>query len=443
MIRRRRRDATVETQQVDVASRLGVPGVSGGPATVTPLSSRAAAQARLSRVERRRRARRRRARLVAVLAATVLVVLAAAAGLWWLVALRGATPKVAGAARPAAAGTTVLLEVVGAGGTAFADAVLAHAPGPGSSVMLVPTPIIVDVAGAGSMSLAQAAALPAGSASANALTDLLELRLDGSWRLTSTGLARLVDSLGPIQVDVDRDVLAARPSGATVVVVPAGPQRLNGTAAAAYAAYLAPGEPEQARMARVKEVLQAVLAALPADPAVTSQRLSGLGAASRSTLPDLVALLEQLRADARQSQIAYDVLPTQALDTGSGAESLSVDDSAAPAVLRRLFPEATRPSGAPAPVSVLVQNGVGTPGLGETARTKLVADGFHFIAGGNAAAMGQAKTIVIIADTSPSSIAVGARVAAALGVPDSDVRVAAQQQNVADVLVILGRDFRP
>lgn len=442
MTRRRRRDEPEQPERVDVARRLGGAGAPGGPGTITPVSPRAAEEARLSRVERRRRARRRRTRLVAAVTAAVLVVLGAAAGVWWLV-LRGSGAKSSGSNRPAASGTTVLLELVGSGGTAFADAVLGHAPAAGSSAMLVPAPLIVDVAGAGSMSLAQAAALPQVSASAEALTDLLELRIDGTWKLSSTGLARLVDALGPIQVNVDREVLATQPSGSTVVVVPAGPQRLNGAAAAAYAAYLAPGEPEQARMARVKEVLQAVLAELPKDASATAKLLSGLGAASRATLPDLVSLLEQLRADATQSQVAYDVLPTQALDTGAASESLSVDDSAAPAVLRRLFPEATRPSGSPAPVSVLVQNGVGTPGLGESARSKLVNAGFRFIAGGNAATMGQATTVVIIADASQANIALGGRVAAALGVPASDVQVAAQQQTIADVIVILGRDFHP
>lgn len=440
MTRRRRRDETEQPERVDVARRLSGPG---GPGTITPVSPRAAEESRLSRVERRRRARRRRIRLVAAVTAAVLVALAAAAGVWWLVALRGSGAKSSGSNRPAAAGTTVLLELVGSGGTSFADAVLGHAPAAGSSVMLVPAPLIVDVAGAGSMSLAQAAALPQASASANALTDLLELRIDGTWKLSSTGLARLVDTLGPIQVNVDREVLSTQPSGSTVVLVPAGPQRLNGAAAAAYAAYLAPGEPEQARMARVKEVLQAVLAELPKGASNTATVLSGLGSASRATVPDLASLLEQLRADATQSQVAYDVLPTQALDTGAASESLSVDDSAAPAVLRRLFPEATRPSGSPAPVSVLVQNGVGTPGLGETARSKLVGAGFRFIAGGNAATMGRAKTVIIIADSSPANIALGGKVAAALGVPSSDVQVAAQQQTIADVIVILGGDFHP
>jgi hypothetical protein len=50
---------------------------------------------------------------------------------------------------------------------------------------------------------------------------------------------------------------------------------------------------------------------------------------------------------------------------------------------------------------------------------------------------------VLVADDSPASRALGHRVAAALGLPDSAIRVTDQPTSAADAVVILGADYRP
>jgi hypothetical protein len=92
---------------------------------------------------------------------------------------------------------------------------------------------------------------------------------------------------------------------------------------------------------------------------------------------------------------------------------------------------------------VLVQNGVGTPGLGASARDKLVAAGMVYINGGNAEEFGRPTTLIIVEDDSASAQRLGEEVAEALGVPDTAVAIADEGQNVADVVVILGVDFEP
>jgi LytR cell envelope-related transcriptional attenuator len=86
---------------------------------------------------------------------------------------------------------------------------------------------------------------------------------------------------------------------------------------------------------------------------------------------------------------------------------------------------------------------VGTPDLVDKARTKLVADGFRFLNGGNASGFNDAKSSVSIPDSSKVSVERGAAVAQALGLPDDAITVLGQGQTVADVLVVLGSDFRP
>jgi hypothetical protein len=66
-----------------------------------------------------------------------------------------------------------------------------------------------------------------------------------------------------------------------------------------------------------------------------------------------------------------------------------------------------------------------------------------YINGGNAELFDQPTTLVIVEDASPESVALGEKVAEALGVPATAVQVAEDGQNVADVVVILGADFVP
>jgi hypothetical protein len=90
-----------------------------------------------------------------------------------------------------------------------------------------------------------------------------------------------------------------------------------------------------------------------------------------------------------------------------------------------------------------VQNGVGTPGLGSSARDRLVADGFTYVAGGNAAQFGTPKSLVLITESTADKRAEGAAIAAALGLPETAVRLTSQGQSVADVVVVLGKDYNP
>jgi len=94
-------------------------------------------------------------------------------------------------------------------------------------------------------------------------------------------------------------------------------------------------------------------------------------------------------------------------------------------------------------VRVLVQNGVGTPGLGEFARTALVKDALSYINGGNARTFGYQTSLILISDATPLAREQGSSVAKALGLPESDIQIAGSGQSLADVIVVLGADFQP
>jgi hypothetical protein len=90
---------------------------------------------------------------------------------------------------------------------------------------------------------------------------------------------------------------------------------------------------------------------------------------------------------------------------------------------------------------VLVQNGVGAPGLGDDARSRLVDEGFRFVGGGNAELLGRQTSAVLVPSSSASDRELGLAVAAALGLPAEVVAVGQEAPTTAEVVVVLGADF--
>lgn len=382
------------------------------------------------------RPRRRRGRLL-VAALALVAMVAAGAGV-----LLSRGPHAPGAAPAAAPSDRVLLvQVVGPDGHGQLAALLGTSQGPtgtGGSVVLVPTRLLVDVTGAGTVPLADAAGRP-DPAAAHALTDLLGLRVDGTWTLPVAGLAALVDQVGGVDVSVDQAVALPAAGGLTL---PAGRQHLDGRTAAAYATVLDSAEPEQARLARFDDVLRAVLAALPADRTAAAAVVARSGGSSTLPGADLAAALVRLRDVVAAGSATYDTLPVRGIDSGGDVALYGLDTDAARTELSQDFPGALQAAG-PGTVRVLVENAVGTPGLLDAARSRLVARGLVFRDGGNASRFGLAASAVLVPDATPQSSAEGRRVAAALGLPAGAVQVSGRGQTVADVVVLLGADFRP
>lgn len=341
---------------------------------------------------------------------------------------------------------TLLVQVTGDDGVAAASALVGVTPRESSAaVVLIPSRLLVDVAGTGNIPFGETVTLPERSAPAQALTDLLGVRVDDSWVLTESGLARLVDAVGGVQAAVDVDVVETDADGGRTIVVRAGSQLLGGPAAASYATYLAEDEPEQARLARFDDVFSAVMAALPQDPTEVGSAVQQAGEGSQSTLDDtgLSARLSAVRAASGAGTLVSDVLPVTEIDTGDTVTSYGIDSGQVTAMMRSLLPGALQMDTGGEVLRVLVENGVGTPGLVERARAKLVADGFRFVNGGNAADFGFEESAVIISDGTEASVQRGQRVAESLGLPESAVTTSDRGQTVADVIVILGQDFVP
>ena len=331
---------------------------------------------------------------------------------------------------------TLLLQVRGTDGSSVASAVLAHDPANNTgAVLLVPPQVIVAVPGAGSLAFGQVVQRSPETRARAALSDLLGVTLDGGWLLDGGSLGRLVDLEGGIPLTVDVPVLAGR----TVVLQP-GPQSLDGGRAVAFATYLAAGEQEQTRLARLQAVLDAVITHLPVavEPVLGSLGDKSLPTVSR---PELAALLSGLQRDDATSDLQYDSLPVVPIDAGTDQTRFRLDAPATTDLVDRLLAQSV-PAGARATGNrVLVLNGVG-PGIGDAARTRLVPAGFVFVGSRNAEHFGYATSQVLVRDATAESIALGGRVAQALGLPVDDVRTAGLG-SISDVVVLVGGDFRP
>ena len=94
--------------------------------------------------------------------------------------------------------------------------------------------------------------------------------------------------------------------------------------------------------------------------------------------------------------------------------------------------------GTPAPVPALVQNGNGTPGIGDSVASKIVPAGFRIVVSNNADSFAHATTEVIASGADHEQDAARAR--AALGV--GSVEVSQVPSGLADVTIIVGKDFR-
>jgi hypothetical protein len=375
------------------------------------------------RVQRQRRERTLRLGIAAVITVVAIVV-----GL--LVGLR---PSHSHPAAVAAARTqqTLLVGIGAAGQAAQAVMLFGSDPHGQGASMLIPSGTVVDGPGAtvgGSYDIAPAAEF------SGAVSDLLGVTVDATWRLTPAGLAALVDQVGGVSVDVDQAI------NTTGLVLSPGQQQLAGPQAAAYATYLG-GQTQQAELNRTRLVFDGILAKLPAQANLTPL-IGSLAANSTSSWNParLSAFLTALKTSNVTDNES--ILPVNPLDAGGDAQTYGIDASTAATSISAAFgPSLLRDHGAVG-TRVQVVNDSGRPGLATSARAKLSAHQLSFVRAVNDKPFHQyTRSAVLVFDSSASTIAFGHRVAAALGLPNAPVLVSSQKTGVADALAVLADDY--
>lgn len=413
------------------------------PGTVLPGKGDAAAvpsqtrkQLRQQREEQKRQERQRWGLTgLAVLAVVIVGVLVAV----WITGRDSGEPTASDAGRTE---QTLTMTLAAENAPATSGALMVNDPAHSSAAsVLVPSRLFVEGATPNGIPFGETVLLGDDAAPGNALADTLDVLVDDTWQMSDAMLAKLVDKVGGVLVDVDVDVV----HGSNILVTAGDAQLLKGREAVAYANYLAKGEVEEARLARFGDVLDQLMQRLPDNRDTLVNLFTEVDATERATLSvDELADFALSYGDiARGGDAAYQSLPTTILDSNGKLPALNVDPEGLDRLRSGLLADSLPPDAGGDQITVLIQNGVGTPGLEQDAAKLLQDAGYDFLNGGNANTFGVKETIVLIPDSTPASVTLGENVASTLGVPSSAVQVSDQGSSVADVIVVLGEDFKP
>ncbi len=351
---------------------------------------------RVSRLRRRKREHRRRS--IELLVAIVV----AAGGIAYastqtdLIATAGGspTPSVTHRAPPG----LLVLSVTGAPKPLVAVIGTGASP---PAAMGVPQGLSIEVPGAGELSTKGVATLP-GPALQVAVSNLV-----GAWaqHYAVTDLVHLgamVDRVGGLRLRLPEAVTQGS------AVLGPGLVRMTGAQLAAFM-----GAPGADTFTRWEILLTGLLTAPPS-----------LQRADLTATDDLAGLQATLDA-AKGAQI--ETLPVQIATASIRVPKYGALD----ALMRERF-GVTR-----APVPVIVQNGVGTPGIGEAVARLLIPRGFRVTLSQNAQTFDQ--TVTQIQALGTAFLADARRARAALGV--GRVRVSPVASGIGDVQIVVGKDF--
>jgi len=311
-------------------------------------------------------------------------------------------------------------------------------------MVLVPNRVVAQVPGSGTQPFGLAVDQPGGAAvSRSTLADLLGVRVDASWVLDQAAFSRLVDSLDGIKVDVIDDVIGKQGSD-SVVLVPKGPgQQLNGERAFSVLAYRVPGTDELATMQQFQHVLVGLLAKLPPGSDALTTLAGKIGKGSEiSSLGMVTSVFDGVRGDAARGDSVTQILPVLNVDTG-GEANYRIEFGGVTQMVNRLLAGSRLPGRFDQGNRVLVLNQVGTPGLGQAVRDKIVAAGFVFVDARNQKPFGRTTTLIVVFDSSSKTTIKASQLATALGLPQAAIQVSDRAQNIADAIVYLGSDFKP
>jgi hypothetical protein len=336
------------------------------------------------------------------------VLAVAAASLWTITALRGGP-----ASRPAPPAANPLEQQVVVwsvwderpGGPSFVS-VLASGGRLDPVFLAIPPKTVVSVPGRGYEAIGNTAAVGQPEAVAAAVENILGVRVDASTGMPLASLAPLVDRIGGIEVEDPEDFGVQDP-------------RLNGEQTVEYlrARDAGSGEPgEDTRFIRWLEVTTAIVTKAHEKPAV----LQEIPQAHRSVF---------VAAGSGRTEV-FD-LPVEAI--GAGLARPDAEDVAD--LVRDYF---VRTAKTDRVVRIVVMNGNGRPGTGQTVARLLVPSGFRLLSSGNTPKFNVETTRVVAGSEEFLDEAYLAQ--RLLGVGEVFV-VERQASNVADISIVVGKDF--
>ncbi|MER5869298.1 LytR C-terminal domain-containing protein [Streptomyces sp. NPDC002044] len=391
-----------------------------------------------SRTERREEIRRRgRNRVVALIVVLALFVVAGLGYLWY----QGKLPFLDGPGKDRTSATAdtgaqkrdmivVHLHNTKKGGTSSALLVDNVTARQGATVLL-PNALGIPAADGTATTLGKSVE-DGGLGTRESLDSVLGTGIGGTWRLDTPFLENLVELVGGIEADTDTAV-PADDAAKTPAVGKGEKQSLSGPMAVAYATYRAQGEPEAKQQERMGKVLQGVLRKVPADAKAAAVTVESIGQILDPALnaQTLGALLSRLGAHAKVGAYRTDVLTVK--------QDGTLTDETNKKVVKEVLggsASAAQPGATP---RVGLKDATGDDRTQAAARAALLNGGYAFVDGGKADKTAAASQITYQDDAQRDR---AVEVAKTLGLPETVVKKAENAVN-ADVVVILGKDYKP
>jgi anionic cell wall polymer biosynthesis LytR-Cps2A-Psr (LCP) family protein len=386
-----------------------------------------------SRTERREEAKRRgRNRKRALVVLLVLALLGGAGYLWYagmIPGMKGAP----GATAPAAAQQrdVIVVHLRNVDSDASSTALLVNnSSTKQGTLLLLPNSLAVTTADGGTTTLGKSVEDEGATPTRDSLDKLLGADIEGTWRLDTSFLVPLVDSLGGVKVDADVTIPAEK-KGEDDLVQRGKDRVLDGKAAVAYATHRGDGEPKSAQLKRFGQVMSGVLHKISTDKDAATATIDALGQVHDPSLSQaaLGATLADLASRAKSGDFTTKLLPVRADGTLSEATSKGLVKDVLGGTV-----DNSDPNAAP---RVLVRNASGDKDAGTSARVDLINGGFTVV-GTQDEDTARSTSKVLYSDARQKERA--QEVARTLGLPQDAVHKGDGARN-ADVTVVLGQDY--
>jgi hypothetical protein len=370
--------------------------------TKSPMSKLQPPGARTNRTTQRRRHRRR---VVFVFILVLALIGAAAAAAAFLLASRGdATDAASRVESPPPAQSS--LAVLAVRGDPALAAVIGSGEDPPPAVVSLPSEMTFTVPGQGDGTIDEAISLE-GSSFRVAVSNLLGVWVDHFAVMDREGLVALVDRVGGIGVDLQEAFETEEET------LDPGEVRLTGEQVDEY--LNVHGRATELRW-------QLVLQGLLAKRAILLQ--------SDLVETDDASAVADILGDAKGSAVQQ--VPVEDLGGDLQDPLIKADPEELPGFVSAAFGEGSGGS-----VPVIVVNGNGEPGVGESVAAKIVPAGFRVVLSQNADRFDHETTAVIA--SGDEHLEAARRVQEALGV--GEVQVTRVPSGLADVTIVVGKDY--
>lgn len=284
------------------------------------------------------------------------------------------------------------------------------------------------------------------------ITRFTGVPIDYYIKTDSQGFKRMVDRVGGIWIDVEKDMDYDDSWGNLHIHLKKGYQKLNGEQAVGYVRFRHDASSDFGRMARQQKFIRAI-----ASQVLTARNLTKLPALvqdarsaieTNMTTNDLLYLVTQLRG-VPTSNMRFETVPGEARNIGGVSYVLPYERQTAELV-QELFHSGSGTASAPGTVEVL--NGSGRRGAARELAKRLEGYGYKVVRVANASAGGMGHPYSEVLFRTPSADgaqALADLIGAATVTPDVSQSEAPESSRrrrshqPTDFTIILGQDYQP